>query len=123
MSTLLKDLPEHKERIENNYLLGEELKDCLDDLEIDETSLGERFKTDFVSAVMNVLTGAEFILEGNEIKIGNRNDLALECFDEMIDNLQGGNIRVLNAGGIAVKIREKVTDFVNENYEWKGIKA
>jgi len=121
MKTLLKDMPEHAERIENSYLLGEDIKDALCDIELDETSLGDSFKNDFISAAIKTIKESEFELDGNEIKIGNSMDIALQLFDDIIDSLQGGNITILNSGSIAIDVREKVADFVNQNYTWKGL--
>lgn len=75
MSTLLKDLPQHKERIENNMFLEQDIRDILSQ-QASYSSTNERLMLleDEFSAV------AEFILE-------------------------------------------KLANFVNENYEWKGIKA
>lgn len=117
--TLLRDLPEFSERIENSRSINQDIEDCLTGLEIDENSFGEDFKTDFVDKVMKVLSGAEYRLNGNEIEIGNRNDLALEIFDELIDVAQDGYMKVTNGEAISVSIKQKVTEFVNENYTQK----
>lgn len=68
MKTLLKDLPEHKERIENNHFLKEDLS----------------------MAIMNT------------------------------ENI---SITKIQSDFITESVMELITDFVNENYEWKGIKA
>lgn len=76
MSTLLKDMPIHAERIENNFSLLGQISD-----EIETACIHD----------------------------GKRNYLA----DAEVDNPQG----------IAKSILDEIVDFVNQNYEWKGLKS
>lgn len=75
MEPLLKDLPQHKERIENNTFLAQDLTEICDDFLEWSESRQQR------------------IIEESELP------------------------RML------LLLTEKMTNFVNENYEWKGIKA
>ncbi len=75
MKTLLKDLPEHKERIEGNYSLVND-----------------------ITRVLKDNSEYSYTMECNVIKA--------EYFESN-----------------AQEIVEKVINFINENYEWKGIKA
>lgn len=76
MGTLLKDMPIHMERIENNYSLMDEIK----------------YKIEY---------GLEFDHKGS-----NYSDISVNNAKEISENLLG-----------------IFTDFVNQNYEWKGLKA
>lgn len=76
MGTLLKDMPIHAEKIENNFSLLGQISD-----EIETACI--------VDSSNNYLPNAE----------------------------------VDNPRGIAQSILNEIVDFVNQNYEWKGLKA
>lgn len=79
MKTLLKDLPEFAERIENNYVLQDKIKDCL--IENEQT-----------------------LFEDNS---ENANSLEAVSADDY-------NV-------VCELILKELADFVNQNYEWKGL--
>lgn len=76
MGTLLKDMPEHMERIENNFTLLDEIK----------------YKIEYNS---------EFEHKGS-------ND---------------SDVSIVNVRTVSEEILEYIAEFVNQNYEWKGLKA
>lgn len=122
MDTLLKDMPIHAERIENNYLLGKELEDALDDAEFDESY--DDCKNEAVSAIVDALRQADFAINNNEIKIEDPELLAQAIWKVVEDALDGNVVgEISNKTEIASKVRETLTEFVNQNYEWKGLKA
>lgn len=122
MDTLLKDMPIHMERIENNYMLGESIKDTLDMVEID-TSLDNDFENNFIQRILDDLDGAEFEIENGRVAIGNKQDLAIAIFKSLKIEIEDEHFAVGNGGDVAMAIRENITDFVNQNYEWKGLKS
>lgn len=75
MNTLLKDLPEHKERIEYNFSLKKDIISVIGN------------NSDYSTTMETVVLKEPYF----------------ECTAE--------------------EIVEKIIAFVNENYEWKGIKA
>lgn len=119
MVTLLKDMPIHMERIENNYLLGESIKDELESVNVD-TSLDSSFENSFIQRVLDELESAEFEIESGKVKIDNKQDLAIAIFKALQNEIEDEIFPVSNSGDVAIAIREKLTDFVNQNYEWKG---
>lgn len=119
--TLLKDMPIHMERIENNYLLGEEIKDSLMDIEID-TDFDKSFEDDICRRISSVLRDeAEFEIENGKVLISNHEDLAQLIYKELLSRLEDEVLGVENKDEMAIKIRESLIEFVNHNYIFKGI--
>ena len=75
MKTLLKDMPEHMERMEANYETISAIKDILDE------------HSDYSE------TRGEYVIGEDDFT------------------------------KISTLINEKLTEFVNQNYEWKGLKS
>lgn len=118
MSDLLKDRPEHAERIENNYLLGKEIEDCLEDAEFDED--WDSVKDNAVSGIVSALKGAEFAIDGNIVRIDDPELLAQSVMSAVMSACDGNLTgEVSNKPEIAAKIRESLTNFVNQNYQNK----
>ena len=85
MKTLLKDMPEHMERIEDNWSLKGHIQD-----EIEQN-----------------------------ISV---------CFNKTIGEYSGGDnarlyIDIDNLPILSEMLLSVITDFVNQNYEWKGVKS
>lgn len=81
MKTLLKDLPEFAERMENNYILQDKIKDCF--IENEQRLFDDNSES------------------ADEINAVHSEDYNTTC--ELI--------------------LKELTDFVNQNYEWKGAKS
>lgn len=92
MKTLLKDMPEHMERIENNYVLIDKIKD---------------------------------IVETESTRCLTENIIFQE--DPPIPHSSGDNITnysaIDNGRDLAELIIKELTEFVNQHYEWKGVKS
>lgn len=121
MNTLLKDMPEHAERIENNYLLGEEIKDCLTEPVLD-TDFDKTTQDDIMRRISQVLRDeVEFEIENGKVIISNKEDVVQAIWGEVKAGLEDEIVSFTNSGEIAISIREKLTVFVNQNYTFKGI--
>lgn len=79
MKTLLKDMPEHMERIEDNFILQDKIKDCLME---------------------------------NQIVVFETNSENSECNYALHSN---------EFNSTSEAILKELTEFVNQNYTWKGI--
>lgn len=119
---LLKDLPEHAARIEDSYLLKESIKDQLSDIEVD-TDLDDEFEDECISKIVSELREATFIIEDGRVAIEDRQTLAIAIYKSFKQLISNQTFNVVSSTEIAENIRESVSDFVNENYTWKGESA
>ena len=94
MNTLLKDMPEHMERIEDNW----SLKGAIEDILSTEASM--------------CLTDNIFNIESEDVPQPRSKGDNLSYIAE-IDN----------KSDLAELIIKELTQFVNQNYEWKGVKS
>jgi hypothetical protein len=121
--TLLKDLPEFKERIEGNYTLKASIKDELENIEVDTSFESATFENEITDMVVEALSEAEFEVNlDGKIKISNKQDIAIEAYRSIKKVFNAWNFDASNSNDIADSICERITEFVNDNYEWKGIK-
>lgn len=123
--TLLKDMPIHMERIENNYLLSEAIKDGLNEIEVDVTIDFKACEESCISSIADILKQhEEFSIESNTISIDDHESLAQLCWAAIKGLLaENHEHEITNDSEVAILIRDEMTDFVNQNYEWKGLKA
>lgn len=120
MKTLLKDMPEFAERIEDNYLLGKEIEDVLEEASFDNDF--EDAKDDAISAIVYELKQAEFTITGKEVSIDDPELLAQaiwKAIETALDNNIVGEIN--NKTEIATALKGTIGDFVNHNYTFRGI--
>ncbi len=121
MKTLLKDMPEFAERIENNFLLGEEIKDSLTEPILD-TDFDKSTQDDIMRRISQVLRDEiRFEIEDGKVVISNKEDVVQAIWGEVKSGLEDEIVSFTNKGEIVESIREKLTEFVNQNYTFKGI--
>lgn len=118
--TLLKDMPIHMERIENNYLLGETIKDSLNEITI-ESDIDE-LEDSIISDIVDVLEDAEFQIIDGKVSIDDKEGLAQLIFKELKNNLEGNEDKeITNMNETIQSLSEVIAEFVNHNYQFKGI--
>lgn len=107
------------ERIENNFMLGEEIKDLIDDAEI-EVEVSTSYSDSIIAQISKFLKkDAEFVVDKTEISIDNHEYLAQGIWRILSDVIEDVDRQIEDAGDLAMNIREAITTFVNENYDLK----
>lgn len=124
MPTLLKDLPEFKERIEGSYSVKAAIKDELNGIEVDTSFETSTFQDEIINAIITGLKEAEFTVgTDGRVSIANKQDVAQTAFSEIESIIEDWNFGVANSDEVATAIADRITEFVNDNYKWKGVKA
>lgn len=123
MSNLLKDMPEFKERIEGNFTLKDIIKKTLSaNIEVDIMS--SSVKDGCISEIVEVLSKATFeIIDDTTVAIADKQGFAISIFESITNVLKDNpDIHVTNNDDVAAMVLDDVTEFVNDNYQFKGVK-
>ena len=113
---LLKDRPEFKETIENNFFFKNEIADILDDIEAEVSFLPD--KDDIITEIVEQIDKfSEDINIGKE-KVGesieDKQGLAIAIFE--VINSYTGELEITNKSIITEEVINKLSEFVKINY-------
>jgi hypothetical protein len=113
---LLKDKPEFKETIENNFFFKNELSDIIGDIEVtvDFDDDKDEMITELVEAITEHCTDIKFGDEKVGDSLSDKQELAIAIF-ELLNNYTG-EVIVENKKEIIDQVIEKMSLFVKENY-------